>query len=62
MKEATKQPKDLLLATEDFFGNKLQHDSTLRKLKELPAESNFSAMMINCLEVLVAVLERLAVQ
>ena len=58
MKESLKHPEDLVMAERNFFGEEVEVDPTLTKLRELPVDPHFTPMMASCLEAVIAVLER----
>jgi len=58
LKESKENPENLSMSSKDFFGDKIQPDETLKKLKELPMEAQFYSQMRACLEAVITVLER----
>ena len=58
LKNAVDDPEALVLAKEDFFGDEMAPDDTLTKLRQFPVDPQFKSMMKECLQAVIAVLER----
>lgn len=58
IKNSINDPEALLLARDDFFGDKMPLDDTLTKLRQFPVDPQFKTMMKDCLLAVTAVLGR----
>ena len=58
LRNGIEDSETLVHAMEEFFGDEMAPDDTLTKLRQFPVDSQFNAMMKECLQSVIAVLER----
>lgn len=58
LKELQEDPKQILVMKNDFFGNQLDVNNTLQKLRSVEASNLFEKCFHNCVKAIIDVLER----